>query len=287
MKIGLIPVNVGVSRPEAIVAVAQKAEEVGVESVWTFEHAIVPLDYQSKYPYSQDGKMGVTPETNFVDPLIALSLVAANTERIRLGTGVNILPQVSPLLLAKQSASLDFISNGRFMLGVGIGWLEEEFDAMGAPFERRGARFDDYIDAMRKVWSGDVVEHDGEFVRFTGFKSHPLPVQTPFPVVIGGSKGKAFQRTARYGQGWFAPTTRAEDLAPMIEKLGEACAVEGRDVSEIEITAMWIPAMEGVESVSRYRDLGVERLIVPVPALGGDPLEQLPRFADEVLAKVV
>ncbi len=286
MKIGLIPVNVGVQTPQAIVAVAQKAEEVGVESLWTFEHAIVPLDYQSKYPYSADGKMGAAPETNFVDPLIALTLVAANTERIRLGTGVNILPQVSPLLLAKQAASLDFVSGGRFMLGVGIGWLREEFDAMGASFERRGARFDDYIDAMRKVWSEGVVEHEGEFVKWTGFKSHPLPVQEPFPVVIGGSKGKAFQRVAKYGQGWFVPTSKADDLPPLIEKLEKACEAEGRDASSVEITAMWIPAMEGVDSVSRYRDLGVERLIVPVPALGGDPLEQLPRFADEVLAKV-
>lgn len=286
MKIGLIPVNVGVQTPEAIVAVARKAEEVGIESLWTFEHTIVPLDYQSKYPYSQDGKMGVTPETNFVDPLIALSLVAANTERVRLATGVNILPQVSPLLLAKQAASLDFISGGRFMLGVGIGWLREEFDAMGTPFERRGARFDDYIEAMRKVWSGDVVEHDGEFVQWTGFKSHPLPNQNPFPVVIGGSKGKAFQRVARYGQGWYAPTSQADQLAPLLEKLSAACAEEGRNVDDVEITAMWIPAMEGVDSVSRYRDMGVERLIVPVPALGGDPLEMLPRFADEVLSKV-
>jgi probable F420-dependent oxidoreductase len=286
MKIGLIPVNVGVSNPEAIVAVAQKAEEVGIESLWTFEHAIVPLDYQSKYPYSADGKMGVTPETNFVDPLIALSLVAANTERIRLGTGVNILPQVSPLLLAKQAASLDFVSGGRFMLGVGIGWLREEFDAMGTPFERRGARFDDYIEAMRKVWSEGVVEHEGDFVNFTGFKSYPLPVQTPFPVVIGGSKGKAFQRVAKYGQGYYAPTSNADQLEPLLAKLGDACAEEGRDVAEIEITAMWIPAMEGVDSVSRYRDLGVERLIVPVPALGGNPIEVLPKFADEVLSKV-
>ena len=157
---------------------------------------------------------------------------------------------------------------------------------MGAPFERRGARFDDYIDAMRKVWSEGVVEHEGEFVQWTGFKSHPLPVQDPFPVVIGGSKGKAFQRVAKYGQGWFVPTSKADDPPPLIAKLEEACEAEGRDVSSVEITAMWIPAMEGVDSVSRYRDLGVERLIVPVPALGGDPLEQLPRFADEVLAKV-
>ena len=135
MKIGLIPVNVGAQSAEHVVGLAQKAEEIGLESVWTFEHAIVPVDYQSKYPYSADGKMGVTPETPFIDPLIALTLVAAHTKKLRLGTGVNILPQVSPLMLAKQSASLDLISGGRFMLGVGIGWLKEEFEAMGTPLQ--------------------------------------------------------------------------------------------------------------------------------------------------------
>ena len=134
---------------------SQVAESAGVESVWTFEHVIVPVDYKSKYPYSPNGKMGAAPETNFIDPLIALAVIAAQTKTIRLGTGVNILSQTNPLLMAKQVASLDLVSNGRFMLGVGIGWLQEEFVAMGIPFERRGARFDDYVVAMKKVWSGD------------------------------------------------------------------------------------------------------------------------------------
>ena len=135
MKVGLIPVNIGVSGLEPMLALAEKAEQVGIESVWTFEHVVVPVDYHSKYPYSADGKMGVTPETNFVDPLVALTAIAARTKKIRLGTGVNILSQTNPLLAAKQAASLDFVSNGRLLYGVGIGWLREEFDAMGTPFE--------------------------------------------------------------------------------------------------------------------------------------------------------
>lgn len=286
MKLGIIPINVGPDRPEAIVAMATKSEEIGLESVWTFEHVIVPVDYSSKYPYSADGKMGTTPETPFVDPLIALTLVAAHTQKLRLGTGVNILPQVNPLLLAKQAASLDFVSGGRFMLGVGIGWLREEFDAMGVSFERRGARFDEYVQAMRKVWSGEVVEHDGEFVKWTGFKSLPRPAQDPFPVVIGGTKGKAFQRVARHGDGWFAPSMVVEELKPWIEELGKACEAEGRDVSSVEITCMWLPAM-GLDSIPRFEELGVDRLVVPLPALGkGNPLENLDRFGDEVVAKL-
>jgi len=127
MKIGIIPVNVGVESVEQMVGLAQLAETLNFESVWTFEHVMVPVNYDSQYPYSKDGKMGGQPDANFVDPLIALSAVAASTKKLRLGTGVNIVSQSNPLLLAKQAASLDFVSKGRFMLGAGIGWLQEEF----------------------------------------------------------------------------------------------------------------------------------------------------------------
>jgi probable F420-dependent oxidoreductase len=287
MKIGLIPVNVAVPNVEAMIGLAQLAESVGFESIWTFEHVIVPIDYQSKYPYSPTGKMGAEPESNFVDPLIALAAVAAQTKTIRLGTGVNILSQANPLYVAKQSASLDFVSNGRFMLGVGIGWLQEEFRAVGTPFERRGARFDDYIQAMRKVWSGEVVEHKSDFIDWTGFKSYPVPVQDPFPIIIGGSKGKAFERTARYGNGWFAPTASVKELAPKLEELDKACDLVGRDRAEIEISAMWMPNPEDLGVIEQYADLGVSRLIVPVPALGkGDPIENLKAFGENVISKI-
>jgi len=288
VKIGLIPVNVGVRDVDSMIEIARTAEQCGFESLWTFEHVIVPLDYASKYPYSADGKMSVTPETNFVDPLIALAAIAQHTERVRLATGVNILPQANPLLLAKQAASLDFASKGRFMLGVGIGWLAEEFAAMGVPFERRGARFDDSLAAMRKVWSGDVVEHQSERLHWSGFKSHPLPVQKPFPVIIGGSKGKAFERVARFGDGWYAPTGHVSQLAPLLPALDAACAAAGRDRSTVEITAMWIPPLEGADALPKYEDLGVARLVVPLPALAaqGGAIEGLRRFADTVLAKL-
>ena len=287
MKIGLIPVNVGVPNAQAMIGTAQLAEDLGFESVWTFEHTMVPIDYQSKYPYSPDGKMGVAPEANFVDPLIALTAIAAQKTTIRLGTGVNILSQANPLYVAKQAAGLDFVSNGRFELGVGIGWLREEFQASGTPFERRGARFDDYIQAMRKVWSGDVVEHKSEFLDWTGFKSFPVPVQEPLPVVIGGTKGKAFERTARYGNGWFAPTGSPDQLAPLIEQLDAACKDVGRDRAEIEVTAMWFPNAADLSDIERYTELGVGRLIVPLPALGrGKPAENLQAFSENVLSKI-
>lgn len=284
MKIGLIPINIGFQSVEQIVGTAQLAESVGVESVWTFEHVIVPEDYASKYPYNESGKMGAEPETPFVDPLIALSAVATATKTLRLGTGVNIVAQTNPLLLAKQAASLDFVSGGRFMLGAGIGWLKEEFRAMGTPFEKRGARFDDYIAAMRKVWSGETVEHQSEFVDWTGFKSYPRPIQDPFPVIMGGNKGKIFERIATLGNGWFAPTPDAAELAPQLDQLKAACKQADRNYDELEITVMW-PG-NGLEGLKPMQDLGVARAVVPIFALGADPVAGIQKLGEDVIAKL-
>ena len=286
MKIGLIPVNVGIKSVDQIVGLAQYAESIGVESAWTFEHAMVPVDYASKYPYSRDGKMGASANTNFIDPLIALTVVAANTTTLRLGTGVNIVAQANPLLLAKQAASLDFVSNGRFMLGAGIGWLQEEFVAMGVPYERRGARFDDYIVAIKKVWSGEVVEHQSDFISWSGFQSYPVPVQKPgIPIIMGGSKGKIYERLARHGDGWFAPTQSAEELAPMLEPLKAKCAELGRDYESIEITSMW-DNQGGLDAIKAFADIGVSRVIVPVFALEGDPVTGLAKLGEDIIAKL-
>jgi probable F420-dependent oxidoreductase len=279
MKLGIVFINAGARSGASILSLARRAEEAGVESVWTGEHVMIPVEYDSPYPYNDSGRMGVPPETNLVDPLITLAAVAAATSRVRLGTGVNILPQSNPLLLAKQAASLDFISNGRLMLGLGIGWLKEEFDAMGVPFERRGARFDDYVQAMRKVWSGEVVEHRSEFLNWSNFKSYPLPVQRPLPIVIGGDKGKAFERIARYGNGWYTPRPSLDEVRDGMARIAEQCRAIGRDPAEIEITAMWHMAA-GLDTVRRYRDAGVHRMLVPMM---GNPDAALDALAEAIV----
>jgi probable F420-dependent oxidoreductase len=258
---------------------------VGIESAWTFEHVMVPEDYASKYPYSADGKMGARPETNFVDPLIALTAIAANTKTLKLGTGVNIVSQANPLLLAKQAASLDFVSGGRFMLGAGIGWLREEFDAMGVPYERRGARFDDYIIAMKKVWAGDVVEHHSDFIQWSGFKSYPIPQgKGGIPIIMGGTKGKIYERVALHGDGWFLPVDNAADLAEKLRPLGAACDAVGRDPSSIEISCMW-NMQGGLDAIKAFEDAGTSRVIVPLFALGKDPVAGITQLAENILSK--
>ncbi|MEZ4327779.1 MAG: LLM class F420-dependent oxidoreductase [Polyangiales bacterium] len=282
MKIGIVPINVG--GPEVVaqmIPLAQYAEAAGIESVWTFEHAMVPVDYNSRYPYDKSGKMPIQPEGWFVDPLIALSHVASVTKTLRLGTGVNILPQTNPLLLAKQAASIDVLSGGRLMLGLGIGWLEEEFVAMGTPFERRGARFNDYIAAMKKVWSGDVVEHQSDFLSWSGFKSYPTPAQTPHPpLLVGGTSKQALKRVAQLGDGWYAPSGSPEQLAGQLAELRTIASEVGRDYDTLEITGTWRVAAQP-DALSAYTDLGVSRLIVPLFSTG----ETNYKAAIDVLAK--
>lgn len=261
MKFGLIPVNVGATAPEQIIATAQAAEAAGFESIWTFEHVMLPIDLKSKYPYNESGELGLPADTPLFDPLITLAALAAHTKTIRLGTGVNIVAQTNPLLLAKQVASLDVFCGGRLLFGAGIGWLQQEFDAMGVPFARRGARFDDYMVAMKKVWSGDVVEHESDFLSWHGFKSYPLPTQkSNIPVIMGGNAGKIFQRIAKYGNGWFVPTITLEELRIQLGKLRDACKNEGRNYDEIELTSVWEPK-DGDDSLKALADLGVSRVV--------------------------
>lgn len=261
MKFGLIPVNVGVTAPGEIIATAQAAEAAGFESVWTFEHVMLPIDNKSRYPYNESGDLGIPADTPLFDPLITLASLAAHTKTIRLGTGVNIVAQTNPLLLAKQVASLDLFCDGRLLFGAGIGWLEQEFDAMGVPFARRGARFDDYMVALRKVWSGDVVEHESDFLSWHGFKSYPLPTQkSNTPIIMGGNAGKIFERIAKYGDGWFVPTITVDALRIQLGKLQQACENEGRNYEEIELTAIWNPN-EGDEGLRILAELGISRVV--------------------------
>jgi len=283
VKVGIVPINVSVRGHEDIIALVTKAEEVGLESLWTFEHTIVPVEYKSRYPYSPQGKMGATPETVFVDPLIALSFAAAHSKTLKLATGVNILPQANPLLLAKQAASIDFVSQGRLLLGLGTGWLREEYEALGTPFERRGARFDDYIVAMKKIWSGEVVEHQSEYLRWTNFKSFPLPVQRPHPpLIIGGSTKPAVRRVVQHGQGWFIPGSSPDQLRKQIAEMHAVCHEHGRDPAEIELTAMWPYAMMP-DVLPRYEELGIARVVVMITALGtSNPIEGLEKLGNHL-----
>lgn len=265
MKFGLRYCNTGpYVQPEAAVELLQAGEQAGFDSAWTVEHTVVPGQHTSRYPYSEDGRMaGGVADIPLPDPLIWLTYVAARTSTIKLGTAVLILPQHQPVIVAKQVATLDALSNGRVLLGVGVGWLREEFDALSADFDSRGPRTDEYIVAMRHLWEEQAPTFHGEFVQFEEAYCRPQPVNGTVPIIIGGHSPAAARRAGRLGNGFFP----ARDLSPELVKLMRSTAVENdRDPGAIEITTS-MPA--DVADLDALAALGVSRVVVPVmPMLG-------------------
>jgi probable F420-dependent oxidoreductase len=289
MRVGIVPINSGpYLAPGFLLEFGRMAEELGYESLWTFEHVILPDEYESRYPYNPTGKIALAGTDRFVDPLIAIAWVAAVTERIKFGTGVNILTQVNPLYFAKHCSSIDYLSGGRLILGLGVGWLKEEFDALGVPFERRGERADAYIDAMTAAWSGETLDITNDFVDWRGFKMLPTPVSQPrIPIVIGGTSPAAIRRVVAKGDGWYVIHKDLEHFHQLMDALKAECDRQGRDVAELDITAYWNYGREGVEGARAYEAAGVDRLLVNTAALRmGKPMEAARRFAEEVLVEL-
>lgn len=277
MKYGVLYGNTLAPTPAAAAHLAQAAEEAGFESLWTTEHVVVPAGYRSNYPYSKSGKMARGVE-NFdsPDPIVWLTFVAAVTSTIRLATGVLILPLHNPVVLAKQAATLDLLSGGRVILGVGAGWLAEEFDVVGVPFEGRGRRTDEYIAALRSLWTQDLSSFSGEFVSFTDVYCRPLPVQRPIPIVVGGHSLRAARRAGELGDGFFPASASWEDLPGLVAAVRESAERAGRDPGAIEVTVGTRPEREWVE---RFAALGVDRIVIPA----GYGIDTLREFAAEFI----
>jgi probable F420-dependent oxidoreductase len=286
MKFGVMFANAFTfADPGNAVAIAQGAEEAGFESIWTVEHVVVPVGYESQYPYSPTGKMPGTEDVPIPDPLVWLAWVAGQTSSIRLATGILILPQRNPVVTAKAVATLDALSGGRVILGVGAGWLREEFDALGVPFERRGARLDDGIAALRALWTQDQPTHRGEFYEFTGAVCSPRPVSGTVPIVIGGHTDAAARRAGRIGDGFFPGRGDPESLEHLFAVMRRAAEEAGRDPDAIELTT----GAHGndPDTIKRMADLGISRLVIGPPAFDAAGVrEGLARFGDEVIAKV-
>jgi probable F420-dependent oxidoreductase len=256
MKFGLFGINVGAcADPETATAVARAAEDAGFDSVWTGEHVVLPDPQVPPSPSAPDNPM--------LDPAVALSFIAARTERIRLGTGIIILPQRNPLVLAKELASLDVLSGGRLIFGLGVGYLQPEFDALGVAFAERGPRATEYVEAIRALWTQPNPEYKGQFVQFGGIQAQPRPVQKPHPpIIMGANSPPAFRRTVRLGNGWFGFALDVEAAGRSIAALREAERSCDRPAElgplEISVTP---PGRIDADSVRRYADLGVDRLI--------------------------
>lgn len=265
MKFGLRYCNTGpyVDSVKAVELV-QAAEEVGFESIWTVEHTVVPAGYGSAYPYSPSGKMaGGDDAIPLPDPLIWMAYVSAATKRIKLGTAILILPQHNPVVVAKQVATLDHLSGGRILLGIGAGWLKEEFEALGVPFETRGRRTDEYIKVLRELWSAEKPTFQGEFVRFKDAYCRPQPVNKHVPIIVGGHSEAAARRAGRLGDGFFPARGAPAELFDLARRSAEEA---GRDPNALEMTAS-LP--EDLAQIPSLIQLGVKRLLVPVSPMAG------------------
>ncbi len=266
--------------------VARVAEEVGFDSVWGGEHVIFPSSIESAYPYTPDGKVPATPETPIPDPLIWLAYVAAAAPTLRLGTCILILPQRNPLVLAKELATLDHLSNGRVELGIGVGWMREEFEALGIPWERRGARTDEYVAALRTIWSGSHVEFHGEFVDFEPLTCTPQPAQgADIPILVGGDTPAAIRRAARLADGYFPGEGDPVQLAELIAALRAECTAQERDPDEVEINAIFAAQMQDpAVGAERMAEMGVARAMVPAFFFAGDGgLDRLREFGQAIV----
>jgi probable F420-dependent oxidoreductase len=288
MKFGLaFASSVGVDG-EAALELCRRAEAGGFESVWGGEHVILPTTIDSTYPYTADGKIPAEPDTPIPDPLIWLAFVAAAAPTLRLGTCILIVPQRNPLILAKEIATLDRLSGGRVELGIGVGWMREEFDALGVPWERRGARNDEYVAAMRALWAGPHAEYHGEFVDFAPVTCSPRPVQPAIPVLVGGETSAALRRAARIADGYFPGEGDVHRLADLIASLHLAAEQQGRDPQEIEINAMFgMSAGDPIEHAEALRNVGVGRVMLPAFLFAGPGgLDRLSAFAERVIPAV-
>jgi probable F420-dependent oxidoreductase len=266
--IGLFSVNShAAADPRGAATIATLAERLGYDSLWAGEHVVLPSPRVEPSP--------MDPDEPILDPLVALAHIAAVTERIRIGIGVIVLPQRNPLVLAKQAASLDVLSNGRLLLGLGAGYLEPELRANGVSMTERGARTDEYLRAMRALWESERPSFHGRYIRFAEVDAHPRPIQRPLPIIVGGHSEAAHRRAAGHADGWFGFMLGLRAAAMQCESLRRASAERDRPLHLSVAPARRLDR----EVVRTYAELGVDRLIVvPPPRLS---LDELVRFVED------
>ncbi len=273
MKFGMFlpsfgPLATGPEAADTLLTIAQKAEELGFDSLWVPDHVVIPTTIKSRYPYNDSGQFPIPAAASFLEPLSVLGFLAGVTRRVRLGTWVLVLPHRNPILTAKMFATLDVLSRGRMMLGAGIGWMEEEITLLGAPFRQRNALSDEYLRAMRELWTNPNPRFEGQFVRFSDIKCEPKPLQQPLPLWIGGHSARAMRRVVEFGDGWVAVPKSFTAFQESYGHLKAAAAQAGRDLRTIQI--MIGPAMVSsvhsfLEEIKQYQDLGYESFFASIP----------------------
>lgn len=287
MKIGIFsPLVSPAATPEFVAALGPACEQRGFASIWVGEHAVLFDEYDSHYPYAEDGRLPAAGRTGFLEPFTALSFVAAETRTIRLGTGVCLLPQRNPVYTAKQVATLDWLAGGRVDFGIGIGWLAEEFAALSVPFERRAARCREYVEVMRSLWRDATSGYQGEFYTLPACRQYPKPAQKPHPPIhVGGNSDAALARVAAYGDGWYGYGLDPEAAGERVRRLGAELERHGRALEDVDVSVCAeVGEAPNRGLLERYRDAGVEQVVLLVmPAALDGFLAELDRCAEELV----
>jgi probable F420-dependent oxidoreductase len=271
VRLGLHALGISAGADRAVIdAVASAADDCGFATLWVGEHVVMVDRSASRYPYSEDGVIAVPAQADWLDPMITLSFIAAASSRIGIATGVLLLPEHNPVVVAKQAASLDRLSAGRLTLGVGVGWSREEFEALGVPFEHRAARTAEYVAAMRTLWRDDVASFNGRFVGFDSIRVNPKPMRDRrIPVVLGGNSDPALRRVAAWADGWYGfNLDGVAAVRERIDTLEQLCAESGRDRAELRLSVALVSAQVG--EVGALAELGVDELVL-VEAPPEDP----------------
>ncbi len=287
MEVGLFSIGMGrTAHPEIIAQIARKADDVGFAILWAPEHVVLFEDeaYRSRYPYNDTGRIAAQ-QADFLDPFTALTFAAAHSQRIKLGTGICLVPERNPLITAKLVASVDRLSQGRFVFGVGIGWLKEEFQALGISPVRRAERTCEYLEAMRALWTQDTPSFSGEFCSFPPLKALPQPVQRPYPpILFGGNTEPALRRAVYNGDGWFGFNVSPAEAGPLVQSLRRHAAAAGRKDVLISLAPATRLAQVTLDDLKRYHDAGVQQVTVRLPTTHP---EQIDAALEEMAERLV
>ena len=305
MKLGVfLPVSGRAAVPEVLAEAAQQAENLGYDSVWAAERLVNPWEMKTAYPYKDNQQWFVAPDVPFLEPLTCLSFLSGVTKKVKLGISVAVLPYRHPLYTARVATSIDTLSNGRLILGVGIGWMVEEFDALGVPFKQRGARSNEQLQIFNILWKDERPRFDGKHYQFDPVSVSPKPVQKPrFPIWTGGESEPAQQRAAKYADAWFSYFVKItpQDMAAKFANVQKLAAAAGRDPAQIqlcccrpvEITRQPVPQVDDelkgtpeqlIAALKRFKDIGVQHMALQF-MVGRWPerKEKIDRFAKEVM----
>ena len=274
MKLGVILPSAGPNTgADNIVATAKLAAELGFHSLWLTDHVVLAERVDAVYPYRSHGRWDYPTDTPWLDPLLSLAWAGAAAPELELGTSVLVLPIRNPVLLAKQVASLDYLSGGRVILGVGAGWMEEEFDIIGEPYSGRGPRAEEMVALMRRYWSGEAVEFEGRHYRIPApARMYPLPAQGSIPILWGGHSDAALRRVARCGNGWHPTQIPLEALERGLSRLRGYCEAAGRDLESLSVIVRPGDTYDiDEETHAHHVELGVDHVVIDTPIKEPDP----------------